>query len=172
MRAGRRQGRKRLGFTYLVLLWWVAISAMMLAALGQQWQLESRRQRELELVFRAEQIMAALVAFRCATADGRPSAPQHLHELVHDVRGATPKHHLRRLWPDPITGGGWGLIRQPSEDGITGVYSLATGTPLRAPPGVSTYAAWRFQVAAEPGCLNQHHQPPAAGTPAGSDKTP
>ncbi len=165
MRAGRGQRLRATGFTYLVLLWWVAISALMLAALGQQWQLESRRQREIEFVFRAEQIQAALAAYRCATADGQPSAPRHLQQLVHDARGEAPRHHLRRLWPDPITGKDWGLLRQLPDDGIRGVYSLASGAPLRAPPGVDTYAEWRFDAQAEYTCPGQR-VPPAAASAA------
>lgn len=143
------------GFTYLVLLWWVAISTLMLAALGQQWQLESRRQREIELVFRANQILAALAAYRCATPDGLPSAPVNLQQLVEDVRGTAPGHHLRRLWPDPISGGEWGLLKHPASDGIRGVYSVAAGTPLRAPPGVTSYAEWHFDAQADAICPAQ-----------------
>lgn len=59
------------GFTYLALLWWVAISSVMLAALAQQWGIESRLQREIELVFRGEQIKAALVSYQRNTPMAR-----------------------------------------------------------------------------------------------------
>ena len=48
---------------WLLLLWWVAISGVMLTALSHAWQIESRRQREMELVFRGEQIRLAIEAY-------------------------------------------------------------------------------------------------------------
>lgn len=146
MPAGRRARPLHRGFTYLVLLWWVAISALMLAALGQQWQLASRREREAELVFRAGQIQAALTAYRRNTPEGQAPWPTRLEELLEDRRGPVMKRHLRTLWPDPVTGGTWGLLRDGEQ--IRGVYSLAKGQPLRAPEGVMSYEEWRFDAAA------------------------
>lgn len=138
------------GFTYLLLLWWVAISSFVTAALATQWQIEAAREREVELVFRASQIQAALAAYRCNTPDGHVAYPKQLHELLEDVRGAQPRHHLRRLWPDPVTGREWGLLRQLEGGGITGVYSTARGTPWRSPPGVESYPAWQFEAGSTP----------------------
>lgn len=145
MPAGERAARQT-GLTYLVLLWWVAISALMLAALGQQWQLASRRDREAELVFRAGQIQSALAAYRRNTPDGQATAPTRLDELLEDRRGPVLKRHLRSVWPDPVTGGPWGLLRDGEY--IRGVYSLAKGKPLRAPEGVMSYEEWRFDAVA------------------------
>lgn len=146
MRAGSAHHAQ--GFTYLVLLWWVAISALMLAALGQRWQLESRRQHELELVFRAGQIQAALASYRRNTPDGQPGLPARLDELLEDQRGPTLRRHLRQVMPDPMTGGAWGLLLDGER--IRGVYSLAKGVPLRAPEGVMSYDEWRFDAVGAP----------------------
>ena len=40
------------GFTYLMVLLWVAISGVMLMALSRAWLLESRRERDTELIYR------------------------------------------------------------------------------------------------------------------------
>lgn len=137
------------GFTYLALLWWVAISGVMLAALGTQWKLEATRQREAELVFRGEQIQAALVAYQSNTPPGQPMLPEALADLLDDKRQGQPKRHLRRLWPDPITGKPWGLLR--TEDGrIRGVYSDSARKPLTEPEGINTYREWLFDVPAVP----------------------
>jgi hypothetical protein len=56
------------------------------------------------------------------------------------------KRHLRSVWPDPVTGGPWGLLRDGEY--IRGVYSLAKGKPLRAPEGVMSYEEWRFDAVA------------------------
>lgn len=140
------------GFTYLMLLWWVAIGSVMLAALGQQWSMERRRQREVEMVYRAQAIAAAMASYHALPVAGQgPSWPQRLEDLLEDRRSGVLKRHLRRVWPDPLTAdGAWGLMPAASEPhaGYSGVYSLAKGTPLRAPVGVSHYGEWRFEASA------------------------
>ncbi|RZI81338.1 MAG: type II secretion system protein [Rubrivivax sp.] len=131
------------GFTYLMLLWWVAVSSVLLAALGQNWAIEARRQREMELVFRGEQIRAAIQSYRDATPGAVKRLPTRLEDLLEDTRGPKDLRHLRRLWPDPITGSSqWGEVRDG--DFIVGVYSRARQQPLRAPANVSSYEEWRF----------------------------
>lgn len=142
MRPGKARQR---AFTYLVLLWWIAISGVMLAALGRQWSQEAQRQREAELVFRAEQIVQALQAYRLATPEGQVPAPASLSELLSDQRAGQPLRHLRQVWPDPITGQPWGLIVQGGR--ITGVHSTSTRAPLAGPPGALQYLDWRFDGA-------------------------
>ena len=41
MRERVREG----GFTYLLLLWWVALAGVMLMALGESWSMQARRDR-------------------------------------------------------------------------------------------------------------------------------
>lgn len=157
--------RGRAGFTYLMLLWWVAIGSVMLAALGQQWSMERKRQREVEMVYRAQAIAAALVSYHEVAVNGQEAAwPQRLEDLLEDRRSGKLQRHLRRAWKDPMTPDGqWGLMLAGSapQSGINGVYSLAQGTPLRAPVGVSRYAEWRFEAAAVP----------SQATPASSEPT-
>ena len=141
--AAGRPMRQR-GFTYILLLWWVAISGVLLAALGQQWLVESRRQKELELEFRGRQIGLALRAYRDTTPEGQLSAPANLSELLEDKRGPKPKRHLRQLWPDPITGKPWVLERQG--DRIIAVHSSSNAIAIRPPSGVETYQQWWFDA--------------------------
>jgi type II secretory pathway pseudopilin PulG len=132
------------GFTYILLLWWVAISGVLLAALGQQWLMESRRQKEQELVFRGRQMGLALRAYRDATPEGQVSAPASLSELLEDKRGPKPRRHLRQLWPDPITGKPWVLERQG--DRILAVHSSSKAMPIKPPEGVESYQQWWFDA--------------------------
>lgn len=132
------------GFTYLMLLWWVAISGVMLAALGHSWAVEARRQREVELVFRGEQILRALETYRLSTPEGQASLPMRLEDLLDDRRSGVSKRHLRRLWPDPITGEDWAYVW--AGDRLRGVYSLGKGVPLSGPEGVQKYDEWRFEL--------------------------
>ena len=48
------------GFSYLVLLLWIVIGGVLLTALSSQWLLDARREREIELVFRAEQYLSLI----------------------------------------------------------------------------------------------------------------
>lgn len=132
------------GFTYILLLWWVAISGVLLAALGQQWLMESRRQKELELVFRGHQIGLALRTYRDATPDGQLSTPLNLTDLLEDKRGPKLKRHLRQLWPDPITGKAWVLEREGGR--IVAVHSGSKARPIKPPEGVERYELWRFDA--------------------------
>ena len=98
------------GFTYFMLLWWVALSGIMLAALSQQWAFERRREKEAEMVARAQEIVAAIAAYHQAVPNG--PWPASLQDLVEDRRGPRTLRHLRRIWVDPLTGrADWGLVR-------------------------------------------------------------
>jgi type II secretory pathway pseudopilin PulG len=145
--AGR--GRAQRGFTYLLLLWWVAIGGVMLAAMGQQWLMADRRERDIELADRGEQIRIALQAYAdVPVTPGQSRLPARLEDLLEDHRTGHLVRHLRRVWSDPVTKGPWGLLRAPDGIGILGVYSRATAVPVRPPKGVNTYADWRFEIGA------------------------
>lgn len=140
----RRQAQG--GFTYLMLVWWVALSGLMLAGLADSWSHAMRRQREAELVFRGEQIRKAIEAYHKVIPPGGVSQwPAQLEDLLEDRRGPLTVRHLRRLWPDPITGQNrWGLVKEGG--GIKGVYSPSTAKPQAPPDGVEQYKQWLFVV--------------------------
>jgi type II secretory pathway pseudopilin PulG len=141
--------RAQAGFTYLMLLWWVAVSSVLVTALSQTWVIDARREREFDLVFKGEQIRSAIAAYaKAPVAEGTSRLPSRLEDLLQDQRLGKPVHHLRRLWRDPITGGEWGLIKA-KDGGITGVFSTSPKAPLRPPENVSAYVEWRFVGAAE-----------------------
>lgn len=142
--AGVRVRPRQAGFTYLMLLWWVAISGFMLATLGHSWLLDARRAREAELIWRAEQFRMAIEAYASVpVAEGTSRLPTRLADLLEDRRSGQLQRHLKRVWTDPITGRTeWGLVREG--EGIVGVHSLSTARPLNAPEGVETYAQWVF----------------------------
>jgi type II secretory pathway pseudopilin PulG len=154
--------RQTRGFTYLMLLWWVAIGSVMLAAMGQSWSIESRRIREQELVFRAGQIQSALQRYHDATEGPVKVYPAKLEDLLEDSRSGHVKRHLRRLWPDPITSSqDWGLVKEGVQ--ILGVYSRSLKVPLSPPEGVKAYSDWAFMA--------QGGAPPAtaaSGVPSGA----
>lgn len=150
MRTGKSAGSR--GFTYLWLLFVVALGGVALAALGQRQQTIQQREREAELRFRGEAIAAAIGGYLRASpgAEGANGLPQRLEDLLEDRRSGKVQRHLRRLYTDPFTGrADWLLIqgevavKPPVQDGSTdeseklvhqkpasAAASAALGTPL------------------------------------------
>lgn len=158
----RRTGHRRrvapaAGFTYLVLLFGLAIGGAGLAALGTQWQQAAQREREAELLFRGLQLRDALQRFHDQSPDGQATLPQTLEELLVDSRRPDPRHHLRQRYADPFTGAAdWMLLRR-SDGAIVGLHSRSDRPLLMQalPPGVlpapgrmAPWQArdWRFQI--------------------------
>ncbi len=98
MRTGER------GFTYLWLLFLLAAGGAALAAAGQRWSGVMLSERERELIFRGEQIAAAIAAYRAVEIAGAARWPASWEELIEDRRGPLLRRHLRRAYADPFTG--------------------------------------------------------------------
>lgn len=173
-RIAHRNGRR--GFTYLALLFWLAIAGVGLAALGQAWHMKARREREEELQFRGTEYARALGSYAAWHA-GR--YPKTLDDLLEDREGPQVLRHLRRAYADPITGHReWGLVRNEF-DGIEAVYSLSDARLVRSIDGVSTYREWQFAAIAPgkapsaPGGSADAPAPAASqpgGTPSGKGR--
>lgn len=140
------------GFTYLGALFLIVLMGLALAGTGEVWSTISRRARERELLWVGGQYAQALRRYYESSPDIK-QYPKKLADLLEDQRRPNPQRHLRRLYPDPITGSAdWGLIL--GADGrIVGVHSLSERPPLkisRFPPEWSDferaekYAAWEF----------------------------
>lgn len=92
------------GFTYLGLLFAMALASAALAQIGQHWSGLLQRECERELIFRGQQIAAAIGSYHATPAVAEPAWPRGLDDLLEDRRAAVPQHHLRRAFIDPITG--------------------------------------------------------------------
>lgn len=145
-------GRIGSGFTYLWLLFAIAIGGATLAAIGERWSTATQREKETELVFRGRQIERAVASYWKATPGDAKELPRSLDDLAEDRRGPAEVHHLRRLWTDPFTGrADWVLIRDEAGDGVRGVHSRAetpalsvAGLPPAASGVVRTVGERRF----------------------------
>ena len=116
------------GFTYIGLLIAVVVLGVGLSAAGTLWRTQAQREREAELLYAGEEIRTAIGAYY---SKGGHQYPQELSDLLEDKRSTEPKHYLRRLYADPMTGApDWTLIRQGML-GITGVASSAKGEPIK-----------------------------------------
>ena len=135
------------GFSYLVLLLWLAIGSALLTALVSRWSFEARREREKEFVFRAEQYRLAIESYAAPVnlngCSNLQQLPVSLNDLVTDSRCGLTRHHLRALYSDPITRSPqWGLVQ--SFGAIEGVYSMSDLAPVRRVDGVKIYRDWKF----------------------------
>jgi type II secretory pathway pseudopilin PulG len=152
-----RHGRRARGFAYLWLLFAVAFIGASLAAAGVVWEVRVRRDKEADLLFIGAEFRRAIADYHRLTPQAAKEWPQRLEDLLEDKRGPALRRHLRRLYRDPISGSPeWGIVA--AQGRITGVYSLARGTPIRqdgfriedrAFEGAARYADWRF-IAAVP----------------------
>lgn len=145
--------RRARGFTYLAVLFIVAILMGGLALLGEMWETSARREKEAELLFIGNQYRRAIGLFYDSTPGAVKRYPRTLEDLVKDPRQPATQRHLRRLYPDPITGKNeWGFVKAP-DGGILGVHSLSEEAPLKiggfrvrdaSLEGAAKYADWKF----------------------------
>lgn len=121
------------GYSYLAVLFLVALTTTGLAALGQAWSTAAQREKERELEFRGQEIARAITAYARATPNPPQQFPRSLDDLLIDARGVKPRHHLRRLYADPFTGAAdWELVPEPGQPGaFSAVRSHSTQTLLR-----------------------------------------
>lgn len=149
-RPGRRV-KNESGVTFLGILFTVAIGGIAMAGSSALWQMETRREKEKELLFIGEEYRRAIASYH-DKSPGDPQYPSKLADLVLDPRFPMPVRHLRRLYADPMTiDGTWEIIRR--QDAIIGVASRSPGVPIKIanfPPeqagfeGAARYADWLF----------------------------
>jgi len=156
--------RKEQGYIYIWTLFAVMLAGVMLAAAGLIWQTEVKREKERELLFAGDQLRRAIESYYNdsqtmggAGETGVSRYPTSLEQLLKDERSLVMKRHLRKIYPDPMTNSyDWGLVRQ-QDGGITGVYSLSTGVPIKRANFPADYVAfeksgnyqgWKFVHAA------------------------
>jgi len=146
--------RRTGGFTYLTILFVVALMGIGLALVGQMWNTSARREREAELLQIGGEYRKAIERYYLS---GPRRYPRELADLIQDPRQPGVVRHLRKLYWDPISGKSeWGLVRA-DDGGIAGVYSLSEEEPLKvagfavrdaAFEGKSKYSDWQFIAAA------------------------
>jgi type II secretory pathway pseudopilin PulG len=156
------------GFTFLTLLFVVAVMGIMLSATGEVWSTVAKREKEKELLFRGTQIHNAIKSYY-ELSPGIKRYPKELSELLEDKRSPVPRHHLRRLYKDPfalkvskvnketdkkgeVSVSGWALIRG-TDKRIKGVKSMSSEEPIKRAgfavvfetfAGAASYSDWEF----------------------------
>lgn len=123
--------RPQQGIVLVILLIAMLFASVLALAGAEAWATTRAREREAELLWVGDQYRQAIRHYYYATPSGQTrTLPAQLADLVDDNRYPTPVHHLRRLYPDPLTGSTeWGLLQ--SGDRIAGVYSLSEAKPIK-----------------------------------------
>jgi type II secretory pathway pseudopilin PulG len=150
MQAGKTAPQS--GFTYLYVLLLIALIGMGLAATGTLWRTDAQRAREAELLFVGDQYRQAIRSYYQLDA-AQPRLPLRIDDLLADNRRPDPVRHLRRAYPDPISGEPFVLIPAAKGPGIVGVHSPSTQRPFKRAgfalenesfAEATRYSEWRF----------------------------
>lgn len=151
--SGTGSRRRFGGFTYLGLLFAVAVAGILLAATGMLWSTERQREKERELLAVGDEFRRAIGSYYERSSGTVRRYPANLDDLTKDNRFITTRRHLRQVYRDPVTGNvDWSLIAAP-EGGIMGVHSISTAEPIKQGgfpvrfaefEGKRSYAEWRF----------------------------
>lgn len=140
------------GFTYLAALFAVALLGGGLALAGEVWETSAKREKEAELLYVGNQYRKAIERYFLS---GQQQYPRSLEDLLKDRRRPGTVRYLRKLYPDPLTGKQWGLVKAP-DGAILGVHSLSEERPLKvagfrprdaAFEGAQKYSEWKFTYA-------------------------
>jgi hypothetical protein len=145
----------------------IAILLGGLAIVGEVWETAARREKEAELLFIGNQYRRAIGLFYESTPGVVKRYPRELADLIEDPRQPGMQRHIRKLYPDPITGKEWVIIRG-ADGGVQGVQSASEAAPLKIAgfrvrdasfEGAGKYADWKFIHAPTQAA------PPATATP-------
>ena len=168
------------GFTYIGLLFFVALMGAALVGVSQVWHIQVQRDKEAELLFVGDQFRRAISLYYERAPGGARLYPRRMEDLLQDPRYPNVQRHLRKLYIDPMTGKAeWGLVKAP-DGSIIGVFSLSDETPLKTAgftgPNAGfadavSYREWKFAylpadaggAATKPPPGGAPGQPPAGG---------
>jgi len=140
------------GFTYLVLLFFVAIFSASIAGTGVIWSTAQQREKERELLFIGSVFRNAIGTYYQKTPGSIKRYPNSLNDLLKDNRQLVTSRYLRKIYKDPFTGEEkWGLIRAP-DGGVMGIFSLSEKEPMKRFfeqenqdfVGTKKYSDWHF----------------------------
>jgi len=143
------------GIVLLTVMVFIFVTTLAAGTMVQSYQSQRQRENEEELLFVGAQYRKAIAAYYNTVPLGRArTLPTSLDSLLEDVRSPTPRQHLRRLYPDPMTGkADWDLI--VVNGGVVGVRSKSMKEPFkktgffkeeRSFEGATSYSQWVFQI--------------------------
>lgn len=143
------------GVVLLTVMVFMLVTTLGASSLIQMYQTQMQREREEQLLFVGDQYRKAIASYyNTIPPGGARGLPQSLEALVNDQRFPKPRQHLRRIYPDPMTGqADWQLMRESG--GIVGVKSQS-GHPTLKKKGFGKgylhledkelYSDWSFSI--------------------------
>jgi len=146
-----RADRPQQGLVLLAMLLFIAFASLLVALGAEVWGKARQREREAQLLFAGEQYRHAIESYWRATPGRIKALPTSLQDLLADNRFPATVRHLRRLYPDPISGGEFSIMQVGP--GIAGVHSSSTAAPAKVAgfparyssfEGAASYDQWRF----------------------------
>jgi len=151
--AGLRPRDDERGAALLIVLFMVVVLGLVIGIAGSTWQSVAQRAREAELFWRGNQYREAIKSYyEIKHGRGGGIYPRKLDDLLKDPRSLAAVRHIRRLYPDPMTGEDWTLIKDKAGR-ITGVRSSSDLEPFRKEgfpeeyesfAGSESYSRWEF----------------------------
>ena len=166
---------RQAGFTYLTVMFIVAILLGGLAIVGETWETSARREKEAELLFIGNQYRRAIGLYYLATPGPNKMYPRQIEDLLKDPRQPGTMRHLRKLFPDPMTGKPFVVIKG-ADGGVQGVASASEVAPLKVAgfrvrdaifEGAQKYSEWKF-IHTPPAAPAAPAKPAAAGAASGA----
>ena len=122
--------KSNLGFTYIGLLLFIAITGIGLSLAGLSWQYQVRSEKEQQLLFVGGQFRAAINSYFASSPANAKIYPVSLNDLLLDKREPNVHRHLRQMYIDPMTGkADCRLVIQQGR--IVGIYSSSTLKPIK-----------------------------------------
>jgi type II secretory pathway pseudopilin PulG len=147
-----RRQRSQGGFTYLALLFMIAIMGAVSAVTGVLWSTSQQRAKERQLLFVGNEFRKAIGDYYERSPGAVKRYPADLQALLLDERHVGTVRHLRRIYTDPMTlGQEWGLVRAP-DGAVMGVYSTSSQSPVKKRfseqnagfDNATAYSDWKF----------------------------
>jgi hypothetical protein len=144
--------RRQCGFSYVIVMFLVALLSIAGVRAVQNSLTSERRDKEAEALWRGLAYLNAIRNYYENSPGMGKAYPKELKDLLHDKRLVRPTRPLRKLYADPFTGEGWGVVR--NEDGyVIGVYPKSQRRPVKRagfPPELAAfsqakhYSDWKF----------------------------
>lgn len=135
--------RRMRGVVLLALLLALALMGIGLLGAAEWWSTARQREAEAELLYVGDQYRKAIERYYYATPSPIKTFPVRLEDLVEDPRFPVPVHHLRKLYPDPVTGGAFEPVQ--AGDAIVGVASISDRQPIKRRNFPSPYGGFEDQ---------------------------
>ncbi len=159
--------KQQSGFTYLAILFAIAIAGVVLAVTGISWSQTAQREKEQELLFVGNQFRQAIARYYEKTPGTVKRYPRTLNDLLKDERQLGIQRYLRKIYIDPMTRKAeWGTMLAP-DGGVMGVYSLSDTSALKSAnfdyanrtfEGATKYTDWVFSYEPKNIIQNQSKQ--------------